>query len=161
MKFVIEKATENECEIILRLLTDLYLELGEEKESISYLSFDFIKQVLFSNVTEIYLAKVDTKCVGIFTLTETQAIYAGGKYGVLDEMYITPSYRREKTGQSISKFISVAAQNKKWNRIDVTAPTETKWIRTQQFYHKNGFVFTGQKFKLNLQKEPKISNPNR
>lgn len=150
MKFIIEKATKNDNEVVLRLLADLFTELGEEKESLKFLSYDLIDIFISSNCTEIYLLKNGKKNIGIFTLTETQAIYAGGKFGVLDEMYIEPNYRSQQIGQNIIAFITDIARIKKWNRIDVTAPTETKWERTQNFYEKNGFVFTGQKYKLNL-----------
>lgn len=150
MGILFEKATKKDCETILKLLTALYSELGEESESISFLSAGLINNMLSSGKTEIYFAKSDANIIGIFTLTESQAIYAGGEYGTIDEMYIRPDYRSQKTGRKIIEFIIQAANQKGWHRIDVTTPTEIKWKRTRKFYEQNGFAFTGSKYKLKL-----------
>lgn len=146
----IESATKNDSEVIVKLLSELYLELGEEKESITFLTGEFIRFTINTEVTKIYLVRQDHQYIGIFTLTESQAIYAGGKYGIIDEMYISPDYRQKKIGEKILKYILQIALKNKWKRVDVTAPTEEKWIRTREFYEKNGFVFTGPKYKFKL-----------
>lgn len=151
MEVVFEKASGKDVEVILSMLIELYTELGEERESLTYLSGDLVTLILESRKTEIYLVKENNKVVGIFTLTESQAIYAGGKYGVIDEMYIEDSYRGKNIGKEIIRFTSAIARNKGWFRVDVTAPTEEKSDRAKKFYRNNGFVFTGPKYKLYIE----------
>lgn len=148
MNFAFEKATEKETKTVIELLTKLYMELGEERESIQFLSGELIRAVLKTGNTEIYLVKCNSDIAGIFTITETQAIYAGGNYGVIDEMYIEPSYREKNAGKETIDFIRGIAESKNWKRLDVTTPTEERWKRTVAFYQKNGFIFTGQKLKF-------------
>ena len=150
LTFEIASATENDSEVIVKLLSELYLELGEEKESIAFLSGEFIRFIINTEVTKIYLVREEHQYIGIFTLTESQAIYAGGKYGIIDEMYISPDFRQKKIGEDILKYIFQIALKNNWKRVDVTAPTDEKWIRTRKFYEKNGFVFTGPKYKFKL-----------
>jgi GNAT superfamily N-acetyltransferase len=38
------------------------------------------------------------QAVGVATLVETFAIYTGGRYGVIDEMYVVPEYRSQGVG---------------------------------------------------------------
>lgn len=147
----IELAHKQHVSLIIELLSELYLELGEEKESIKDLIPEFIETILKNQQTQIYLVyNHNNEPVGIVTLTETQAIYAGGKYGVIDEMYIRPGYRSNNLGSQLIQSIKQIAQEKSWKRIDVTAPTEERWKRTVDFYEKNGFVFTGPKLKFKL-----------
>jgi GNAT superfamily N-acetyltransferase len=39
--------------------------------------------------------------VGVVTVVETFAIYAGGRYGVIDEMYVAPEYRSAGVGRRL------------------------------------------------------------
>ena len=143
----IEIINLNTANKAIELLTALYLELGEEKESLDYLNKELLEKILATDKTKIYLGKSNEKIIGLFTLTESQAIYAGGTYGVIDEMYVLPAYRSQNIGKIFLEKIKKIGIEKGWKRIDVTAPTEEKWKRTVRFYEKNGFVFTGPKLK--------------
>lgn len=147
----IELANNSHIQLIIELLKDLYLELGEEEQSIKFLDEKLIKEILDTKQTDVYLIyNHNNEPIGIITLTETQAIYAGGKYGVIDEMFVVPGYRSKNIGTQLIQNIKNIAIAKGWKRIDVTAPTEERWKRTVAFYEKNGFAFTGPKLKFRL-----------
>lgn len=151
MEFIIEKATKHQISIVINLLKELYLELGDEAESIRFLDKEFIVKILNSGKTEIHLAKIDEQeVVGILTLTECQSIYAGGSYGLIDEMFIKPEFRSRNIGKALIQKIIIIGKQRNWKRIDVTAPVEDKWKRTVDFYRKCGFKFTGPKLKFVL-----------
>ncbi len=88
--------------------------------------------------------------VGILTMVETFAIYAGGNYGVIDEMYVVPEYRGHGVGKRLLAAAKEYGREKRWLRIDVTAPPEEEWQRTVKFYEHEGFVFTGPKLRCKL-----------
>ncbi len=88
--------------------------------------------------------------VGILTLVETFAIYAGGNYGVIDEMYVAPEYRSLGVGKMLLAAAKEYGRQKRWLRLDVTAPPEEEWQRTVKFYEREGFVFTGPKLRCKL-----------
>lgn len=147
----IEKANISQTDVIIQLLKELYLELGEEESSIVYLKNELIEEMLDSLQTEIYLVfNHNNEAIGIATFTQCQSIYAGGKYGLIDEMYIKPGYRSKSIGSLIIDTIKAIGKEKGWKRIDVTAPVEERWKRTVDFYEKCGFTFTGPKLKLQL-----------
>jgi len=87
--------------------------------------------------------------VGIMTVMETFAIYAGGHYGVIDEMYVIPENHSRGIGKELIAALMEFARQRKWQRIDVTAPPEEKWKRTVAFYEREGFVLTGPKMRFN------------
>lgn len=87
---------------------------------------------------------------GFFTVTESFACFAGGRYGIINELYIAPDYRSSGLGQQAMQFIANLAAEKQWSRVDVTAPADPQWARTKAFYQQNGFTFTGHKLKLLL-----------
>jgi GNAT superfamily N-acetyltransferase len=85
--------------------------------------------------------------VGVLTLTETFALYAGGRYGVIDELYVAPECRARGVGRALLDAALSFGRARGWRRIDVTAPPGPKWERTVRFYESQGFVFTGPKLR--------------
>ena len=151
MEILVERATHKDIDSIIFLLKELYLELGEESESVNFLNEEFLNRILNSEQTEIFLAKtMDHELTGVLTLTESQSIYAGGTYALLDEMYIKPEFRSSGIGTSFIDKIKELGKKRNWKRIDVTVPTEERWKRSITFYEKCSFVFTGSKLKLKL-----------
>lgn len=132
------------------LMEKLYLELGEEKESIQFLDNQLIQNLLSNNRT-IILKAVDNEnnIIGLLSLTESQAIYSGGNFGAIDDMYVIPKFRSKGIGAKMLDHVKEIAKEKKWKRINVTAPTENNKY-TIQFYNQNGFVFTGPKMKYKI-----------
>jgi GNAT superfamily N-acetyltransferase len=98
-----------------------------------------------------FFAKTEAgEIVGISTLVETFAIYAGGCYGVIDEMYVAPGFRSAGVGKMLIDAVKEFGRKQNWLRIDVTAPPEEQWTRTVRFYEKQGFLFTGPKLRFKL-----------
>ncbi len=93
------------------------------------------------------------EAVGVTTLFEAFAIYAGGNYGIIDEMYVAPEHRSLGVGRQLLGAVMDEGRRRGWLRIDVTAPPEKKWARTVKFYESQGFVFTGPKMRFALKSE--------
>ncbi len=87
---------------------------------------------------------------GIITLSENFAIYANGNYGIINELYVSPKYRSVGAGKLLIDRAREFGRERKWLRIDVTAPLGEKWERTVAFYLREGFVHTGPKLKIYL-----------
>lgn len=137
------------CQMVLRLLHELE---GEVQE---FGGIDLTK--IYDDMESCgkrfnaFLAYEDrTEPLGILTLYEGFAIYAGGNYGVIDEMYVVPKHRSQGIGQRLLEAAAEYGRTRHWMRIDVTAPPEPEWQRTLNFYEKAGFVFTGPKMRLML-----------
>ncbi len=92
----------------------------------------------------------DGAMLGVATLTEGFALYAGGRYGVLTELYVVPGARSRRVGSALVDAIRTYGAKRGWNRIEVTTPGEPRWERTREFYERNGFTFAGPKFKTSL-----------
>jgi GNAT superfamily N-acetyltransferase len=149
----IERAGFEQNDKIIELVVKLLVEL--EGNSAEFEAIDRAKVLAdWSRNREkvhAFLAKTeDDRVVGISTLVETFAIYAGGNYGVIDEMYVDAEFRSAGVGKMLIDVVKEFGHAKNWLRIDVTAPPEEQWTRTVQFYEKQGFVFTGPKLRFKL-----------
>lgn len=136
----------------LELIRSLLIELNEESSHPSNIDkfAANIDRLLVQPNHHVLVAKTGSEMTGIITLSECFGIYAGGHYGVINEMYVHPDYRSKKIGGLLIQEARKLAIRNKWSRLDVTAPIEEKWQRAIQFYETQGFRFTGEKLRLNL-----------
>jgi GNAT superfamily N-acetyltransferase len=96
----------------------------------------------------VFAAYDGTTPVGILTLAENFALYANGSYGIINELYIVPDHRSAGVGKMLIEAAKSYGRERRWKRIDVTAPPGEEWQRTVGFYEREGFVFTGPKLRL-------------
>lgn len=149
----IEKLSLAEKEIVLDLVHKLLRELQGESDEFAGVDKEKMLRELRKNEARFNaFAAINARneYVGILTLVETFAIYAGGNYGVIDEMYVAPEYRSQGVGKMLLDAAKEYARRKNWLRLDVTAPPEEEWRRTVKFYEREGFVFTGPKLRYKL-----------
>ncbi len=142
-----------ERDAILMLVQKLLRELeGESDEFAGIAPAKLLRELEQNEARFNAFAAVNARgeYVGILTLVETFAIYAGGNYGVIDEMYVAPEYRGLGVGKKLLAAAKDYGRAKQWLRIDVTAPPEEEWRRTVKFYEREGFVFTGPKLRCKL-----------
>ena len=85
--------------------------------------------------------------VGVITLNECTAIYAGGRFGEIAELYIAPAYRSQGVGALLTDRAIAFAKARGWPRLEVGAPDQPRWTRTADFYRRHGFVEVGPRLK--------------
>jgi GNAT superfamily N-acetyltransferase len=130
----------------LELIQELLIELTGKIESLdSEQIFNDLKS--YSDKFMLLFLKVNLTIVGVITIQEAFAFYTNGKYGIINEFYIKPSFRSKGLGEILIKETIRVAKHKNWRRIDVAAPPGNEWERTKEFYIKNGFQYTGPKLK--------------
>lgn len=85
--------------------------------------------------------------VGVIALNECAAIYAGGRFGTITELYIAPAYRSQGVGALLMDRAIAFAKARGWSRLEVGAPDQPRWSRTFDFYRRQGFVEVGPRLK--------------
>ena len=88
--------------------------------------------------------------VGVLMLNECAAIYAGGRFGEISELYVAPSERSTGAGAMLIDAASSFAKSRAWTRIEVGAPDVPRWRRTVDFYLGFGFTEVGPRLSLKL-----------
>jgi GNAT superfamily N-acetyltransferase len=147
------RATAAERELVLSLVDRLLHELEDRPEEFAGIDRDRVLRHLerAGDRWSAFLARTpDGRSVGVATVMETFALYAGGDYGVIDEMYVDPEHRSRGIGRLIIDAIKEHGRRRGWLRVDVTAPPDRRWERSVKFYESQGFVFTGPKLRFRL-----------
>jgi GNAT superfamily N-acetyltransferase len=152
-RYAVRAARPGERRLVLDLVERLLAELGEEGEETGLLP----KRALLAAwarrgpAVAAYLAfDASGRAIGVATLSESWAAYAGGAYGILNEMYVAPEHRSRQVGAALIGAVRAHGRRRGWRRIDVAAPESPRWDRSRRFYEDLGFVFTGPKLKLLL-----------
>jgi GNAT superfamily N-acetyltransferase len=95
------------------------------------------------------LAKVNGKPVGVIVMNQCAAIYAGGNFGEISELYVLPEFRNLNIGAALLDAADKFAAEKKWPVLEVGAPGLPRWQRTVDFYLANGFTLIGPRMERN------------
>lgn len=92
----------------------------------------------------------DSRDVGLITLNECAAIYAGGHFGEIAELYVVPDYRSKRVGARLLETAISFGRKRGWPNIEVGAPSPPAWQRTVDFYLGHGFEVVGPRLDLEL-----------
>ena len=142
---LIEKANATDWEVVSSLVKELILELEpESREEISGMNLSQItKNLIGSGKVYAFIAREGENPIGIITLHECAAIYAGGLFGEISELFVKQEFRSCNVGQRLLASAMELANQLGWNRLEVGAPPAQKWSRTISFYKENGFKEIG------------------
>jgi len=130
------------------LLVELYPELGYERDDI----VDSARTLLASGagVWSFLATTQDDRDVGVVTLNECAAIYAGGRFGEISELYVAPDDRSKNVGARLIEAAAAFGRTRSWPFIEVGAPNPPAWQRTVDFYLNHGFEEIGPRLQLTL-----------
>lgn len=96
------------------------------------------------------LASSDGDPVGLMLLNECTAIYAGGRFGEISELYVRPEARSQGVAPRLIAVAREEGRARGWPRLEVGAPAQPEWERTLAFYLRNGFEEVGPRLRLLL-----------
>jgi GNAT superfamily N-acetyltransferase len=151
-EIVVRQAGAEEFErvgrLIYALLAELYPELGYEREG----CVDAARTLLGGNdsVWSFLATARDDRAIGVVTLNECAAIYAGGRFGEISELYVVPDSRSKNVGALLTEAAAAFGRMREWPFIEVGAPSVPAWRRTVDFYLKRGFEEIGPRLQLTL-----------
>ena len=141
-------ADEDDTHVVSALLADLFAEVGHT------LTAEEIAEIFLHIDTDdqhsTLLAMDDEgEAVGVLTLVESLALYAGGRIGVVNELYVVPEYRSEGVGKLLLDAAKELGEQRGWVRLEVTTPGED-YAKTLRFYEREGFMPIGPRYKFML-----------
>lgn len=87
---------------------------------------------------------------GVLTLNECAAIYAGGVFGEIAEIYVSPEHRSSDIGARLVDAAVAFGRDRQWTRLEVGAPDVPRWSRTVDFYLGYGFSEIGPRLSYRL-----------
>ena len=89
------------------------------------------------------LAHAAAQPVGVLCLGRGQSLYAGGEFGIIEELYIVPEFRGRTLGGKLIAHAESLAGEKGWPRLEVGAPRAPRGDAAVLFYQNCGFTRLG------------------
>jgi GNAT superfamily N-acetyltransferase len=86
----------------------------------------------------------------LLALNECAAIYAGGFFGEIADVYVLPPLRSAGIGGLLINAAVKFGRNRGWPFLEVGAPGLPRWQRTVDFYNRLGFKEIGPRLELSL-----------
>ncbi len=142
MDIKIRRAHVDEAPVVAVLVARLLTELGRAEVDTRALLETTRKLIAAGDVAAL-LVLVDGRPAGVLTLNQCAAIYAGGRFGEITELYVGPDDRSAGLGRRLIEAAIVHAREAGWTRLEVGAPNLPRWQRTADFYQANGFTVVG------------------
>lgn len=141
-------ATVKDAEIIGSLVVDLTTEISEVTKA---QHFDIDLNGTIQRCNELisdghYFAIIGVygnKPIAVVTMTETYALYAGGKIGVIQEFYVSPEFRASGVGSTLFEQVQHYGNKHNWSCIELCTPPLPEFERTLNFYQNNGLIPVG------------------
>ncbi|MHC4476198.1 MAG: GNAT family N-acetyltransferase [Planctomycetota bacterium] len=148
----IRRATESDAKVTVNLVKALLDELnGTPIEWDTDKAVDLCKEMIgLEDYIVFHSVNDEGEIVGVITIAESESLYAGGKIGIIQELYVVPSMRSQQLGRSLIQKAVEYAHNRKWHRLEVGAPAYPQWSRTKSFYVREGFTEIGPRLKYEL-----------
>jgi GNAT superfamily N-acetyltransferase len=81
--------------------------------------------------------------IAMSTFTESYALYAGGKIGIIPEFYVDPDHRSSGVGAKLIAAIKDYGRDQGWSCIELCTPPLPEFERTLGFYQNNGLMAVG------------------
>jgi GNAT superfamily N-acetyltransferase len=76
-------------------------------------------------------------------MTETYALYIGGKIGVIQEFYVSPEHRAAGVGSMLIEQVKAYGKQNDWSCIELCTPPLPAFEQTLNFYQQNGLIPVG------------------
>ena len=141
-------ADESHTAIVAEMLANLFEDVGHTLTA-SEIADIFIEMDEEAAHSTLLALNDDGDAVGVLTLVESLALYAGGRIGVINELYVVPPYRSEGVGKMLLDAAKDLASERGWQRLEVTTPGE-QYAKTLRFYEREGFMPIGPRYKFPL-----------
>lgn len=141
-------ADESHTAIVAEMLANLFEDVGHTLTA-SEIADIFIEMDEDAAHSTLLALNDDGDAVGVLTIVESLALYAGGRIGVINELYVVPPYRSEGVGKMLLDAAKELASERGWQRLEVTTPGE-QYAKTLRFYEREGFMPIGPRYKFPL-----------
>lgn len=154
----IQQAVSGDAAHVTALAGELFAEI---MSAIGTPAFQFDATATIARLTEwltqgryvVFVARDANRApAGFIALHESRALYAGGVFGTIPELYVRPAFRSQGLGRLLIDAACMHGRGRGWLRLEVTTPPLPYFDRTVSFYEREGFAVTGgRKLKRGLQ----------
>jgi GNAT superfamily N-acetyltransferase len=130
---------------IAAAVSSLLVELGGKPPELAAMEAATRKLVCDGTAGAVIVAEAEQALVGVLAASWQTAIHVPGRYGLIQDLWITPTRRSQAVGATLIAALSELAHERGVTRIEVglPRPSFTAFAATEAFYLHRGFTDIG------------------
>lgn len=149
------KASIKEVKTIVDLIAELLIDFNNKSGSNFIVDRNRLEKttrelIVRENFGAFIAYDSENTAKGLVTISEAFAIYNGGDFGVITELYVDRNSRSGGIGKLLLESVFDFSNSMNWTKVEVGAPNAEEWPRTIEFYKRNGFKQKGPKLRIDL-----------
>lgn len=150
----IRRATLQDADLVGNLVTALFDELYDPAYGVQRrVTYRRAAAELIAS-PDIYAAFLamgpESEALGVLTVSQCVSIYAGGRFGEINEFYVVPSARKLGLGRALIAAAAEEAARRGWPHLEVGTADLPRWQRSVDFYRSCGFTEVGLRLELEI-----------
>lgn len=143
MNINFKNATIEDAKIIGELIIELTKEISQITNSTLFVinvdsTIKTCAELLKNGNYGAIICSNNERPIAVSTFTESYALYAGGKIGIIPEFYVIPECRSCGVGEELISKVRALGIKKGWSCIELCTPPLPEFERTIKFYQKTG-----------------------
>ncbi|WP_456440425.1 GNAT family N-acetyltransferase [Psychroserpens sp.] len=154
-KIKVIKASIKDVKVVVNLVAELLIDFNNKNDSNFIVDKDNLerttkKLIIRENFGAFIAYDSENKPKGLITISEAFAMYNGGDFGVITELYVDRNSRSKGIGKLLLQSVFDFSDTMNWTKVEVGAPNAEEWPRTIEFYKRNGFKLKGPKLRIDI-----------
>jgi len=145
--FYLRWADASDADIVATLVNELLIELWQDTAT-SSLDADLTafehtaRRWLEQGHYQALLAYRNGSPIGVTTVAQSYALYAGGPIGLIQEFFVAKQARCQGVGGLMLRRVEELARRRGWHALELCSPSPPERPLTLPLFHHSGFVFT-------------------
>jgi GNAT superfamily N-acetyltransferase len=138
-------ACEEDVAEVAQAVTELLLELGTTPPTLHEMQTTTRSLVSDGDAGVVLVAEAEGRLVGVLAASWPTAIHVAGRYALIQDLWVHPSWRSRAIGADLLAALADLAGGRQISRIEVGLPSErfAGLSATAAFYRANGFAPLG------------------
>jgi GNAT superfamily N-acetyltransferase len=148
----VRAASRGDAPAIAAAVAELLRELGATPPAAAALEGTTRAMLDDSRAGALLVAEVDGVLVGVLAATWQTAIHIPGRYALIQDLWVSPSWRSRTIGADLLTALADQIRTLRIERVEVGLPKEgfAALSATEAFYRANGFSPLGRRMRLVL-----------
>jgi GNAT superfamily N-acetyltransferase len=141
----VRAASLQDVKAVAAAVRELLLELGGSPPVATAMEATARELLEDDHAGALFVADTEGALVGVLAASWQTAIHAPGRYALIQDLWVDPSWRSRAVGAALLGALFERAREREITRVEVGLPHERfAGIRaTQAFYHAHGFAPLG------------------
>lgn len=141
----VRTARGDDVPAVVAAVEELLLELGGKPAGTRALEEATRALLADRDAGALLVAQANHAIIGVLGASWQTAIHAAGRYALIQELWVNPSWRSNEIGSDLLVALFALARERQITRVEVGLPHEsfTGIVATEVFYRRNGFTPLG------------------